>query len=106
MGQPHQHTINGEQFSDSKIGVAVFLNTVEEWKVVNTTASFPNVDHPFHIHVNPFQVVEIFDPNELLLDAKGRPLVDKTGQPAVDAAGKPLAKYVLNQPAFPDLQCR
>lgn len=106
MGQPHQHTINGEQFSDSKIGVTVFLNTVEEWKVVNTTASFPNVDHPFHIHVNPFQVVEIFDPNELLLDAKGRPLVDKTGQPAVDAAGKPLAKYVLDQPAFPDLQCQ
>ena len=21
-------------------------------------------DHPFHIHVNPFQVVEVFDPNE------------------------------------------
>ena len=24
------------------------------------------VDHPFHIHVNPFQIVEFFDPNQVL----------------------------------------
>src|SRR5581483_11582819 len=33
-----------------------------EWNLVNTTAGRP-IDHPFHIHINPFQVVEVFDPN-------------------------------------------
>ena len=28
------------------------------------------VDHPFHIHVNPFQIVEFFDPNEVLPGTK------------------------------------
>ena len=36
----------------------VKLNTCEEWIIYNYT----NVAHPFHIHVNPFQVVEVFDP--------------------------------------------
>jgi FtsP/CotA-like multicopper oxidase with cupredoxin domain len=52
---------------------------VEEWKIVNKTvnggvrqgnpvATDPPgiVDHPFHIHINPFQIVEFFDPNEVL----------------------------------------
>jgi len=34
------------------------LNSVEEW----TLRNFGGGAHPFHIHVNPFQVVEIFDP--------------------------------------------
>jgi FtsP/CotA-like multicopper oxidase with cupredoxin domain len=65
----HQHTINGEQFDDS-IAASVLLNTAEEWKIENTTnietgPSKP-IDHPFHIRANPFQVVEVFDPNEML----------------------------------------
>ena len=24
------------------------------------------VDHPFHIHINPFQITELFDPNEVI----------------------------------------
>ena len=35
----------------------VELNTAEEW----TLRNFGGAGHPFHIHVNPFQVVEIFD---------------------------------------------
>jgi FtsP/CotA-like multicopper oxidase with cupredoxin domain len=65
-GSPHQHTINGEQFSD-KVGVSVVLGLAEEWKIENTTNSATGpglIDHPFHIHVNPFQVTEVFDPNE------------------------------------------
>ncbi|MEM7587345.1 MAG: multicopper oxidase domain-containing protein [Acidobacteriota bacterium] len=34
------------------------LNSSEEWKLTN----YGGGAHPFHIHVNPFQVVEIFDP--------------------------------------------
>jgi FtsP/CotA-like multicopper oxidase with cupredoxin domain len=57
----------------------VRLNTVEEWKIVNRTVNggiqdghvVPTdppgvVDHPFHIHINPFQITEVFDPNEVL----------------------------------------
>ena len=41
------------------------LNKVEEWTVVsNNTTSFAPIDHPFHIHINPFQVTEVFDPNQ------------------------------------------
>ena len=59
------------------------LDTAEEWTLINTTripqipppppvpdkpapppkiAPFAPFPHPFHIHINPFQVVEIFDP--------------------------------------------
>lgn len=37
----------------------VKLNTCEEWVIFNYT----NVIHPFHIHVCPYQVLEVFDPN-------------------------------------------
>jgi FtsP/CotA-like multicopper oxidase with cupredoxin domain len=80
------HTIDGHKF-DGNVGQVVMLNTVEEWKIVNRTVNggiqppnpptTPNptivttdppgvVDHPFHIHINPFQIVEFFDPNEVL----------------------------------------
>ena len=36
------------------------LNTAEDWLLQNY---WDSSIHPFHIHVNPFQVLEIFDPN-------------------------------------------
>jgi len=72
------HMIDGEKF-DGNIGQVVLLNSAEEWKIVNRTvnggvsggAVVPTdppgvVDHPFHIHINPFQITEVFDPNEVL----------------------------------------
>ena len=59
-----QHTVDGRKF-DGNIGAVVLLNAVEEWKIVNRTFG-PPIAHPFHIHVNPFQVTEVFDPNEPL----------------------------------------
>lgn len=58
------HFIDDKQFS-GEVGEVVLLNTVEEWKVVNETFG-PPIAHPFHIHINPFQVTEVFDPNETL----------------------------------------
>jgi FtsP/CotA-like multicopper oxidase with cupredoxin domain len=61
---PVMHTVNGKKF-DGAVGAVVLLNRAEEWKIVNK--SFPStavVSHPFHIHINPFQVTDIFDPNE------------------------------------------
>jgi len=67
--QPAIHTINGNKF-DGEVGVSVLLNKVEEWKVTNATIG---IAHPFHIHINPFQIVEVFDPNVTL------PSVNATG---------------------------
>jgi FtsP/CotA-like multicopper oxidase with cupredoxin domain len=93
-----QHKIDGLQFDennplDTKI---VTLNTVEEWQIENTSAppgGVPDwVAHPFHIHVNPFQVVEVFDPN----------------QTVVNASGETLQKYITEAPtdANKDYQCQ
>jgi FtsP/CotA-like multicopper oxidase with cupredoxin domain len=61
---PAIHKIDGHLF-DGKVGKMVMLNTVEEWKVSNETYG-TLIAHPFHIHLNPFQVVEVFAPNEEL----------------------------------------
>jgi len=64
---PALHTINGKKF-DGEVGVSVLLNKVEEWKITNATLL---IAHPFHIHINPFQVVEVFDPNVTLPGVTG-----------------------------------
>lgn len=60
----NSHYINNVQFSDQRVDQAMLLDTVEEWKLINLTAfaAGPNPWHPFHIHINPFQVIEVFDP--------------------------------------------
>jgi FtsP/CotA-like multicopper oxidase with cupredoxin domain len=70
-----QHTIavdNGPQRKFGEDGTAVNinpLNTVEEWTIYNISNA--GVDHPFHIHINPFQVTEVFAPNAPMQDASG-----------------------------------
>jgi len=72
---PAMHTIDGKKF-DGEVGAVVLLNTKEEWKITNAT---PNISHPFHIHINPFQVTEVFTPNETLANGAPRYVTDKTG---------------------------
>ena len=45
--------INGHAFDHSRVDTAVNLGDVEEWEIRNTGG----MDHPFHIHVNHFQVI-------------------------------------------------
>jgi len=80
QGSGHsQHTIaidGGPQakFEEGPPLTIAKLGTIEEWKISNTTngsAINDPIDHPFHIHINPFQVTEVFDPNAPLQDAKG-----------------------------------
>lgn len=61
-GPVSTHMINGKKF-DGEVGVSVLLNKVEEWKVTNNALE---ISHPFHIHINPFQVTEVFAPNSTL----------------------------------------
>ena len=48
-----KYTINGEPFSCLNAW-KIPLGAVEEWEVYNHTAE----PHPFHIHVNPFQMIK------------------------------------------------
>lgn len=79
-----QHTINDKKF-DGSVGEQVTLNTVEEWTIVNETPSSGSlgpgpINHPFHIHINPFQVVEVFDPLAAWIDpATGKPVIQNPG---------------------------
>ena len=61
---PAIHTIDGKKF-DGELGAVVELNRSEEWKIVNDTYT-PAISHPFHIHVNPFQITEIFEPTSVI----------------------------------------
>ncbi len=73
---PAIHEIDGKQF-DGEVGAVVLLNTLEEWKITNATRG--NISHPFHIHINPFQVTEVFTPNETLANGSPKYVTDKTG---------------------------
>ena len=52
--------IDGEQFQEGRIDQLILLQNSEEWTIQNYSGR--SVMHPFHIHINPFQVTEIFDP--------------------------------------------
>jgi len=80
---PSIHTIDGKKFS-GEVGEIIRLNTVEEWKIVNKTFG-PSISHPFHIHINPFQVVEVFAPNSQIINP---------------ATGQPVQQYVFDPKAL------
>lgn len=66
-------TIDGKKF-DGELGAVVELNQTEEWKIVNATygpSSANQISHPFHIHINPFQISELFEPNKILYSTAG-----------------------------------
>ena len=54
--QEYAFTIDGKVFDPARIDQRVRLGAVEEWTIRNTHR---HDDHLFHIHTNPFQVVEI-----------------------------------------------
>ena len=45
--------IDGQPYDPERIDQSIKLGAVEEWEIVNETGS----EHPFHIHVNHFQVM-------------------------------------------------
>lgn len=50
-----QFTINGNAFDMNVVNTTVALGTVEEWTLINTST----MDHPFHLHVWPMQVLSV-----------------------------------------------
>jgi FtsP/CotA-like multicopper oxidase with cupredoxin domain len=54
------------------------LNSVEEWRFVNHN----NDEHPIHVHVNDFQVIEYFDPTTGLRTGPDNFSIDNANAPA------------------------
>src|SRR5262249_8982051 len=95
---------NDIQFAEDHDDVNILAGAIEEWIIKNTTSQSsgsgpPNsaIDHPLHIHVNPFQVTEVFDPNETLTDSNGT---------AIRVDGQPVFRYFLTgEPQLHPSQC-
>ena len=47
-------SINGREYNEARTDTTVAAGTVEEWTLVNTSP----MDHPFHLHVWPMQLIE------------------------------------------------
>ena len=50
-------TIDGREFDPGRVDQLVTAGAVEEWTITNTSP----MDHPFHLHVWPMQVLSIAD---------------------------------------------
>jgi len=55
---PNEYQVNGKPYDPGRIDRTLKLGAVEEWTI---TSEIEN--HPFHIHVNPFQIVRILNRN-------------------------------------------
>jgi FtsP/CotA-like multicopper oxidase with cupredoxin domain len=53
-GNPFRPMIDCKQFATNRLDHVMALGAVEEWTIINRSGG----DHPFHIHVNPFWVIE------------------------------------------------
>lgn len=53
--EEQRYTINNKTFDHNRIDQKVKLGTIEQWRLVNNDED----EHPFHIHVNDFQVITV-----------------------------------------------
>ncbi|HEX5055104.1 MAG TPA: multicopper oxidase family protein [Gammaproteobacteria bacterium] len=75
--------IDNEPYNPNEIDRKLILGNTDEWTLTSALAS-----HPFHIHVNPFQVVAIYDPNGKDVSAPGAiDDFDKSGPPDTQYPG-------------------
>ena len=85
-GQLH---INKKQFNDHVVNQTMQLNAIEEWTVSNLDGG---KEHPFHIHINPFQIVEVFEPQ----GADAQPGGKCPADPVKPATWKPCTVQTKN----------
>jgi L-ascorbate oxidase len=69
---PARFEVNGAPYDPDRVDRSLMLGATEEWTLRSQFAS-----HPFHIHVNPFQIVRILDPNGRDVAAAGA--IDDSG---------------------------
>lgn len=67
--------INSQPYQADQIQRQLELGAVDEWKLTSFA-----VGHPFHIHVNPFQIISVTDPSGK--EVSGPPEADANGIPS------------------------
>lgn len=58
--------VDGKPFQSNRVDRTLKLGAIDQWELYSDFVS-----HPFHIHVNPFQVLEILDPTGKDVSAPG-----------------------------------
>jgi len=71
------YAFNGQAFPNTPV-LQPRLNSIEEWRFVNHN----NDEHPIHVHVNDFQVVEYFDPTSGVHTGPNNFSIDTANTPA------------------------
>src|ERR1044072_1420930 len=87
-------TIDGKAFQDHHVDQTMQLNSAEEWTVMNQA---DDKSHPFHIHINPFQITGAFQPNTPEAKTPGNPCYVDPNDPATwkpCASQQPQAPFV------------
>jgi L-ascorbate oxidase len=77
---------DAKQYDSNRLDRKLTLGGVDEWTIQSHLAG-----HPFHIHVNPFQIVSITDPNGKDVSAPGS--IDDYNPPALDKPTPPDPQY-------------
>ena len=83
FGAAH-NLIDGKTFDPNTYNQIMKLNNTEEWTITNQAN---DKAHPFHIHVNPFQITEVFEPNSPANRACIDPTKPDTWKPCTPFAG-------------------
>jgi FtsP/CotA-like multicopper oxidase with cupredoxin domain len=89
-GNPLRFQINNEIYNPGRVDFRPVVGTTEQWDITSSLAT-----HVFHIHVNPFQIVDIIAPpaqgqtqGQSIFAANGHctelDLKDATGKPTPD----------------------
>jgi FtsP/CotA-like multicopper oxidase with cupredoxin domain len=98
-GEPPSFFINKTQYQDGCAGAAMARSTTEDWLVSNLKYTPGGDDallpHPFHIHVNPFQVVRnadrTFEPPYVWQDTIALPVVNLVSDVGVPEDQQPIS---------------
>ena len=77
---------DAKQYDSNRLDRKLTLGGVDEWTIQSHLAG-----HPFHIHVNPFQIVSITDPNGKDVSAPGS--IDDYNPPALLKPTPPDPQY-------------
>ena len=95
--KPPRFLINDQFYKPDRVDRTLALNSVDEWTLTTKIPplGYEKVNHPFHIHVNPFQVVEI-------LNDKGQSVVDSSGKCLDFDKGEPDPQYCDSIGVFRD----
>jgi L-ascorbate oxidase len=65
---PPTFMIDGRPYDPNRIDRTLVLGTADRWVLTSNLAN-----HPFHIHVNPFQITQIIDPTGKDVSVTGEP---------------------------------